>query len=382
MRCATPCSRCRLTLLLVIAASLGVVAASRSAQMSEPAYEDAREMILPVEPDGCSSSGHDVSALTLSDGEWRQRLTDNQYQVLRKAGTEPPFTGEHYENHAQGIYVCAAGGLPLFSSQDKFDSGTGWPSFTRPIDPAHVIERVDTSHGMRRVEVLDARTGSHLGHVFDDGPGPTGKRYCINSAALKFIAKGAPLPPESQPARQPETESTGGTASDVAAADPTTYEQAMFGAGCFWGVEHAFRQVPGVIATAVGYSGGEVKKPTYQTVCSDTTGHAEVVRVTYDPAQVSYAKLVDFFFKLHDPTQLNRQGPDYGSQYRSVIFTYSDAQREAAMAARTALEKSGRWPRPIVTQIAPAGDFWRAEEYHQQYVEKTGRGVCHVPSLE
>ena len=153
--------------------------------------------------------------------------------------------------------------------------------------------------------------------------------------------------------------------------------KAMFGAGCFWGVEAAFRKIPGVLATAVGYSGGHVANPTYRQVCSDSTGHAEVVEVEYDPARVSYEQLLAVFWESHDPTQLNRQGPDIGSQYRSVIFYYDEAQKAAAEASKAALEASGRYRRPIVTAIEPAGTFWRAEEYHQQYLEKRGLTTCH-----
>jgi peptide-methionine (S)-S-oxide reductase len=153
--------------------------------------------------------------------------------------------------------------------------------------------------------------------------------------------------------------------------------KAMFGAGCFWGVEAAFRKIPGVLATAVGYSGGHVANPTYRQVCSDSTGHAEVVEVEYDPARVSYEQLLAVFWENHDPTQLNRQGPDIGSQYRSVIFYYDEAQKAAAEASKAALEASGRYRRPIVTAIEPAGTFWRAEEYHQQYLEKRGLTTCH-----
>ncbi len=154
--------------------------------------------------------------------------------------------------------------------------------------------------------------------------------------------------------------------------------KATFGAGCFWGVEEAFRRVPGVLETAVGYEGGAVENPTYRDVCSDRTGHAEVVEVEFDPAIVSYQQLLDMFFQLHDPTQLNRQGPDFGRQYRSVIFTHGDEQAAAAQATIERLVKEGRFHRPIVTQVTPATTFWRAEEYHQKYVQKTGRGACHI----
>jgi peptide-methionine (S)-S-oxide reductase len=155
-------------------------------------------------------------------------------------------------------------------------------------------------------------------------------------------------------------------------------EKATFGAGCFWGVEAAFRQVPGVLETAVGYSGGNLSNPTYQDVCSDETGHAEVVEVTYDPSRVSYEKLLDVFWENHDPTERNRQGPDVGTQYRSAIFFHSPSQKEAAEASRERLEKSGRHRRPIATEITPASTFWRAEDYHQRYLEKRGLASCKI----
>lgn len=155
-------------------------------------------------------------------------------------------------------------------------------------------------------------------------------------------------------------------------------EKATFGAGCFWGVESAFQHLPGVAATAVGYSGGQMKNPTYQDVCTDQTGHAEVVEVTFDPAQISYAQLLKIFWENHDPTQFNHQGPDYGKQYRSAIFFHSPEQEAAARASKEALEKSGKYSRKIVTEITPASEFWRAEEYHQQYLEKRGMASCHI----
>lgn len=158
-------------------------------------------------------------------------------------------------------------------------------------------------------------------------------------------------------------------------------EKATFGAGCFWGVEVAFRQIPGVKDAAVGYMGGHTERPTYEEVCTDRTGHAEVVQVMYDPAVVSYETLLETFWSSHDPTQLNRQGPDIGRQYRSVIFYHDDAQKEAARESMKRLEKEGRFPRPIATVIDPATTFWRAEEYHQGYLEKRGLASCHVPSI-
>lgn len=155
-------------------------------------------------------------------------------------------------------------------------------------------------------------------------------------------------------------------------------EKATFGAGCFWGVEAAFRQVPGVTATAVGYLGGTMQNPTYKDVCTGRTGHAEVVEVTYDPARVSYDDLLDVFWTNHNPTTLNRQGPDVGTQYRSAIFYRSDAQRDAAIASKRALEKSGKFKQPVVTEITPATAFYVAEEYHQQYLQKRGLASCHI----
>jgi len=153
---------------------------------------------------------------------------------------------------------------------------------------------------------------------------------------------------------------------------------ATFGAGCFWGVEEAFRRMPGVLDTAVGYAGGAVENPTYQQVCTDRTGHAEVVRVEYDPEKISYAQLLEAFWKLHDPTTLNRQGPDVGSQYRSVVFAHDEGQAREAEEMKRRLDESGSFPRPIVTEIATAGPFWRAEDYHQRYVQKHGGAGCHI----
>lgn len=158
-------------------------------------------------------------------------------------------------------------------------------------------------------------------------------------------------------------------------------EKATFGAGCFWGVEHFFRDVPGVSEAVSGYAGGAVANPTYRQVCSGATNHAEVVEVTFDPAKVSYAALVDLFFKMHDPTQLNRQGPDHGTQYRSAIFTHSPEQARVAQERLDAAKASGRYRKPIVTVIEPAQAFWRAEDYHQRYFEKNG-GSCHVSYAE
>ncbi|HET7106303.1 MAG TPA: peptide-methionine (S)-S-oxide reductase MsrA [Candidatus Acidoferrum sp.] len=155
-------------------------------------------------------------------------------------------------------------------------------------------------------------------------------------------------------------------------------EIATFGAGCFWGIEAAFRRVPGVLDAAVGYSGGRTENPSYQDVCTDTTGHAEVVQVTFDPAKLTYEQLLDVFWTIHDPTQVNRQGPDYGKQYRTAIFFHSPEQEASAKKSKQALEASGKLRRPVATEITAAGPFWRAEEYHQRYLEKRGAASCHI----
>lgn len=205
-------------------------------------------------------------------------------------------------------------------------------------------------------------------------------------------AKDAAKPTDAKPgdatpaAASPTTPSTATNttqpAQDPKDAKPVKTESAMFGAGCFWGVEAMFRKVPGVVDVAVGYAGGKTKNPTYKDVCTDATGHAEVVKIDFDPTKVTYAKLVETFFKVHDPTQLNRQGPDFGTQYRSAIFFYSPDQEKTAKEIKERLTTNGKYKRPIVTQIEKAGEFYRAEEYHQQYLFKHGMDHCHLPEPE
>jgi methionine-R-sulfoxide reductase/methionine-S-sulfoxide reductase len=273
------------------------------------------------------------------------KLTPEEENVIINKGTERPYTGEYYQNKEKGTYICKRCDAPLYNSGDKFDSECGWPSFDDEI-PGAVRRQLDAD-GMR-TEILCANCGAHLGHVFE-GEGLTAKntRHCVNSISMKFIPSG----------KEAKTDT------------------AVFAGGCFWGMEYFFKKAEGVKSTSVGYTGGHKDNPTYKEVCEGTTGHIEATEVVFDPSKISFEEVAKLFFELHDPTQVDRQGPDIGEQYRSVVFFRNDEQKKTAEKLIGILKDKGL---NVATQVVKASAFWKAEDYHQDYYNKKGgTPYCH-----
>ena len=270
-------------------------------------------------------------------------LSKPEIDIIINKGTEAPFTGEYNDFYEEGIYVCKQCDAPLYNSSSKFDGHCGWPSFDDEIEGA--VKRIPDADG-RRTEIVCANCGGHLGHVFlNEGYTDKNTRHCVNSVSMKFVP----------------------TKKNV--------EKAYFASGCFWGTEYWMEKQDGVISAVSGYTGGNVENPTYNQVCTGTTGHAETVEVTYDPSKISYEDLVKLFFETHDPTQVDGQGPDIGSQYRSAIFYTNDEQKKIAEKYRNILMNKGY---NVVTEITKATKFYPAEDYHQDYYEHKGTTpYCH-----
>ncbi len=304
-----------------------------------------------------------IMSSSFADIKTKSNLTEFQKKVMKDGYTEPAFDNAYWNNKKEGIYVDAESGIPLFSSQDKFDSGTGWPSFTKPINKANIVEKKDYSQGMQRVEVRSS-SGSHLGHVFNDGPKDRGgERFCMNSAALRFIS-----------VDNLEKEGYG----EYLKLFSKKEETAILAGGCFWGLEDLLRKLPGIIDTTVGYTGGKINNPDYQLVHTGTTDHAEAVKVVFDSSKISYESLLKYFFKIHNPTTLNKQGNDFGTQYRSAIFYFNEEQKEIAQKLIIKLNNMKIFDKPIATQVIKADKFYKAEDYHQRYLIKNPNGyTCH-----
>lgn len=291
---------------------------------------------------------------------WREHLNEDQFYVLREKGTESPFTGKWLMHKDTGYYTCVACGNPLFNADRKFDAHCGWPSFDEEIEGGRIKTKMDYTHGMSRLEIMCGNCGGHLGHLFDDGPTSTGKRYCVNSISLDFVK-----------------------AENI---NPSHYDTITLGGGCFWCVEAVFLKLQGVIKVESGYSGGKTINPTYKDVSSGTTGHAEVIQIVFDPKQTNLDEIFKVFFTIHDPTTLNRQGADEGTQYRSVIYYRNNEQKVAAESIISELSKASVYDAPIVTKVEPFDKFYKAEDYHQNYYENNiSQGYCQMviqPKIE
>jgi peptide methionine sulfoxide reductase msrA/msrB len=291
-----------------------------------------------------------------TDEQWKKELSPEQFFVLRQKGTERPFTGELLMNKEKGVYKCAACGNELFTDEMKFDSHCGWPSFDKEISGGKIKTIKDTTHGMIRTEIVCAKCDGHLGHLFDDGPTETGMRYCVNSLSLEFVNK----------EEQKKTENN-------------SAKTLLLGGGCYWCVEAVYEMLDGVVKVESGFSGGKVKNPSYEEVCSGNTGHAEVVKITYDDNKTSFEEILKVFFTVHDPTTLNRQGADVGTQYRSVIYYNNEQEKQSANQIINELNKAKVYSNPIVTEVSLVGEFYKAKDDHQNYYQQNKeQGYCRM----
>lgn len=278
-----------------------------------------------------------------AEEEWKALLTEEQFRITRLKGTERAFSADRCSYSEPGRYVCVCCGTPLFDADTKFESGTGWPSFTQPITENAVAYHKDHSFGMHRIEALCNTCDAHLGHVFQDGPKPSGLRYCMNAVSLKRV--------------------------DV------SERKADFGGGCFWCTEAIFQRLKGVLKVESGYSGGKIVNPTYREVCSGGTGHTEIVEITYNPNEISFEDLLRIHLSTHNPTTLNKRGADRDSQYRSIIFYRTKDEKQAAMKIIDEVQKS--YSDMIVTQLELFEHFYKADDYHQNYYNNNpDAGYC------
>ncbi|NNT72616.1 bifunctional methionine sulfoxide reductase B/A protein [Flavobacterium sp. IMCC34852] len=312
-------------------------------------------------PENPYYSNTDTAKLVLTDEQWKKVLPPDLYAVARQADTERAFTGTMWKSETKGTYYCAACGLKLFKSDQKFVSSCGWPSFFEQDNKNSITFKDDNSYGMHRIEALCGRCDSHLGHLFDDGPEPTGKRYCMNAISLDFV---------------PDA---------VANQNKGNLETITIGGGCYWCVEAVYENLTGVEKVVSGFSGGTVENPSYEEVCTGRTGAAEVVEITYDKTKTNLDEIFKVFFTVHDPTTLNRQGADVGTQYRSVIFYKNEEQKKAAESIIAELNKEV-FNNKIVTTLEPFKAFYKAKDYHQNYYENNkNQPYCQMviqPKLE